>query len=233
MERWLVTLEGKRFDLEEFSRSFPCGDLFIFEEEKTFYLGGKPLDSLPGTGEVQKMAEIILAEFTGILLTLQPNILPPRIGPIVGLDRDGRRKSFVLGTASCSGRSKGYAVLRSAPEKENPGKTQGQVGLELARSSTHLLTAVRLWAEPSKTWSLLYRIVEEIEGHLEKHVDVSSLFTGNERKRFARTANAAEVSGKEARHRRGKCKPPNQPMDKREAETFVRKLLEKCLSQNR
>jgi hypothetical protein len=46
MSRWLVQLIGERFDLEEFPRSFPDGDVHAIEENGEFFLVGSSFESL-------------------------------------------------------------------------------------------------------------------------------------------------------------------------------------------
>jgi hypothetical protein len=67
--------------------------------------------------------------------------------------------------------------------------------------------------------------MEEIEQPLGKHVDAAGLCAANERERFTRTANTAEVSGPDARHATGKFAVPNNPMSLPEATEFVRQML--------
>jgi hypothetical protein len=71
----------------------------------------------------------------------------------------------------------------------------------------------------------LHRIIEEVEEHLGKNVDVGGLWSTNNRKRFTRTANTAEVSGPDARHASGKFDAPDDPMSLSEATEFVRQII--------
>lgn len=68
-------------------------------------------------------------------------------------------------------------------------------------------------------------MLEEIEQHLAKRVDPAGLCPANQRERFTRTANTAEVSGSDARHATGKFVAPDNPMNLPEATEFVRQIL--------
>jgi hypothetical protein len=103
--------------------------------------------------------------------------------------------------------------------------TQAQELLERTSGSPHLEIALSLWADQMRSWPRLYRIIEEIEQHLGKHVDAAGLCTASQRERFTRTANTAEVSGPDARHATGKFAAPSNPMSLPEATEFVRQML--------
>jgi hypothetical protein len=95
-----------------------------------------------------------------------------------------------------------------------------------------------LWAFPDPAWWLLYRVVEDIETHLNERrlgtsVSKAGYCSDNERERFRRSANSAEASGLGARHAAGKWEPPKNPMPLEEAKTFVKALLEQALRDNR
>jgi hypothetical protein len=91
--------------------------------------------------------------------------------------------------------------------------------------SPHLEQALSMWTDPMRSWPRLYCVLEEIEQHLGKHVDATGLCPTNQRERFRRTANAAEVSGPDARHATGRFIAPDNPMSLQEATEFVRQML--------
>jgi hypothetical protein len=123
-------------------------------------------------------------------------------------------------------RSKVNAVLASvsAPQQK-PQRTQAQELLRRATGSPHLEMALSLWADQMRSWPRLYRILEEIEQHLGRHIDAAGLCPANQRERFTRTANTAEVSGPDARHATGKFVAPGNPMSLREANEFIGHML--------
>jgi hypothetical protein len=55
----------------------------------------------------------------------------------------------------------------SAATKERQA-TDAQRLLDASRVTPHLRTAVLLWAFPDRAWWLLYRVVEDIETHLNE-----------------------------------------------------------------
>jgi hypothetical protein len=74
-------------------------------------------------------------------------------------------------------------------------------------------------------WPRLYRVLAEIEQYLGKRVDAAGFCPTNQRERFTRTANTAEVSGSEARHAIGKSVAPSNPMSLSEATAFLSQIF--------
>jgi hypothetical protein len=101
--------------------------------------------------------------------------------------------------------------------------------LSRAQSNQHLEIALTLWADPARPWPRLYRILEELELHIGKPADKAGLCSANERARFTRTANTAEVSGADSRHALSKYAPPPDPMSLEEATRFVGRIFSEVL----
>ncbi len=128
------------------------------------------------------------------------------------------------------GRSKvrGYSTVGGVGQ-ERVAQTRAQFLLAGSRVNDHLKMAVSLWGDPLRIWPRLYRVLEEIERYLGKEVHKAGLCSANQRKRFHRSANAAEIAGKDARHAQGKFRPPKNPMNLAEATNFVSGLLQDAL----
>jgi len=230
MARWLVQLSGERADLEEFPRSFPDGEVFAIEENEAFFLVGPAFEVLPNAEAVLREAVRALDRFTAVISLLWPGLRKPTASHVVRETDEGTRNVFAFMSASLSMRAKVHADLGVLGEtQQKPQRTQAQELLSQAAGSPHLELALSLWADQVRTWPRLYRIMEEIEQHLGKHVDVSRLCSANQRERFTRTANTAEVSGPDARHATGKFAAPNNPMSLPEAAEFVGQMLVRVL----
>jgi hypothetical protein len=234
MSRWLVELEGERMDLEEFPKWFPSGDIHAVEEAGKFYITGPALCGLPDTEAVLKKAVDSIDDYSAVISLLWPSLQKPTIANIVYVDPSGVRTSHVLASGRIIGRSKASGVATaSGGAIAEAATTQGQELLLAAYKSKHLTEALKLWADPIRTWGRLYRIVEAVAQHFGKSVgDVyqAGVCSSGELDRFKATANNAEAAGLDARHAAGKFPPLKKtPMSLGEATEFVRGVLNVAL----
>jgi hypothetical protein len=230
MARWLIQLEGDRFDLEEFPRWFPDGDIFFTEENGAFFLTGPAFEHLPDHQAVRVEAMRGLEECLAAILVLSPSVRNPTVGNVFREEDGGKRHTFIfLEAATLRARGKVAGTLSGGTQSEAAGPTQAQQLLAVARANPRLLTAVSLWARPGRSWPRLYTIMEEIEGHFGRHVDGAGLCSPGKRERFCRSANTAEVSGADSRHAAGRFEPPKTPMNLQGATSFMRGLLDRAL----
>jgi hypothetical protein len=225
MARWLVQMSGERADLEEFPRWFPDGDVYAIEENEAFFLVGPAFEDLPDAEAVLGEAVRTLDRFTAVISLIWPSLRKP-IASHVFRESEGRRDVFVFLSARLSMRAKMHAEVEPVGvPSQKPQTTQAQELLRRATGSPHLELTLSLWADQMRSWPRLYRIMEEIEQHLGKHVDAAGLCTAAQRERFTRTANTAEASGLGARHATGKFVAPNNPMSLPEATEFLSQIL--------
>lgn len=227
MARWLIQLEGDRFDLEEIPVFFPDGEVHAIDTDGFVYLVGEALEGFADAVKVREAAMQALEEMSAAIGLLWPDFRKPAIGRILREGENGKEVHGVLvaelGTMRMKAR--GAVLTVSGVEPEPPGPTRAQRLVAGSKTNRHLEVATLLWADSVKTWSRLYRVVEEIEGYLGQPVDKASFCSDNERKRFRRSANSAEIAGKDARHGLGKWDPPKNPMELAEATSFARELL--------
>lgn len=225
MARWLVQLSGDPFDLEEYPRCFPDGDVFAIEENGNFFLVGGAFEVFSSAEAVLSEAVRVLDRFSAVISLLWPSLRKATATAVLRETEEGKRSAFAF-PAGVSARSKVGAVAVSvgAPP-EPPQPTQAQELLRRATGNQHLELALSLWADPIRSWPRLYCVVEEVEQHLGKGVHAAGLCSGGERERFRRTANSAEVSGTDARHATGKFDAPKNPMNLAEATRFVEQVL--------
>src|SRR5437667_5076309 len=226
MARWLVQLSGDHMDLEEFPRCFPDGDISAVEENGAFFLLGPAFEVLPNSEAVLGEATRTLDRFTATISLIWPALRKPTISHVIREADGGERDAFVFLSGCSSGRAKVGAVLASAgAAPQPPQRTQAQDLLRKAAGSAHLEVALSLWADPIRSWPRLYCVLEEIEQHLGQRVDAAGLCPSNQRQRFTRTANTAEVAGSDARHATGKFAARGNPMTLLEATDFIGQML--------
>lgn len=230
MARWLVEINGDAFDVDEFPFWFPTGDAHAFGENGKVFLAGDTLDASAEASDVYDAAVQLVDEYFAIIGLLQPGLRKPSIGVVFREDDDGNRKGFAFLSGVAAGRSKAHATLTDASEQDRAKRpTQAQQLLAASRSDRRLGVAVSLIAIPGATWPHLYRCLEELEHYLGRKVCAAGLCSSNQRERFTRTANSAEVSGRDSRHRLGKFEPPTDPMAISEARAFVSQALQATL----
>jgi hypothetical protein len=230
MDRWLIQLQGEAMDLEELPKWFPSGDVYAVEENGNVLLVGAGLNSLPEADAVLKKAQEALDEFSAVVSLLWTSFRKPQIGQVFREDSAGNRSAYIFLTGVAAGRSKAGGVMVDASgTAPAPATTQAQDLLAAARKSKHLQEALKVWADPVRTWGRLYRVMEEVKKHFGKPVDKVGLCTDDELGRFTHTANTAEAAGLDARHASGSFQRPTSPMTLQEATSFVSRLLESAL----
>jgi hypothetical protein len=230
MTRWLVQLNGSSIDLEELPYWFPDGEVHGLAEGKEVFLVGAAFETLTDPGHVRDRAAQALDEFSAMISLLWGGFIRPELGNVFRERDDGIRQGFAALAGTSRGRSKARATLSSGTNRATT-PTQVQTLLMASQVDDHLRGAVLLWADPTRTWPRLYRVLEEVELFLEQTVSKAKLCSAGERERFTRSANTAEVAGKDARHASGKFPPPKNPMTLAEATALVASLLQAALRQ--
>jgi hypothetical protein len=228
--RWLVELTGESFDLEEFPKWFPDGENCAVREGNSYYLTGSAFEKFTEATAVRDAAVQVVDEFFALGSLLVNNLRKPVIGSRVIREEGGeRRENTVVMPGAVEIRGKANSLFVSDQPATPQGPTQAQRRLSASRANIHLNMAVMLWGDLPRSWARLYRTLEEIEAALGRPVDAEGMCSDNERERFTRSANSAEVAGKDARHRGGKYDPPKKPMSLQDADAFVRKMLAAAL----
>ena len=225
--RWLIELKGEAFDIEEFPRWFPDGDIYATREGGSFYITGSGLQALGNASAIREAAIQLIDEYFSIASLLVPSLVKPTCGAIIEEAQGNRRIHHVLVAETLHVRAKTTAVLVTAHGNTDDlaRPTQAQRLLHGSKKNKHLKVATMLCGESLRSWPRLYRILEEVEAFTGKVQDP-------DRERFRRSANSAEVAGKDSRHRGGKFEPPKKPMSLEEADNFIRRILSRALSSN-
>ena len=228
MARWLVEISGDCFDVEEFPLWFPSGDIHSVTENGKVFLVGDTLDAITEASDVHDMAVQQLDEYFEIIRLLVPGLRKPSIGTVFRENNAGVRQGFIFLSSTVTARCKIHATLTDAGEQNLAARktqTQAQDLLAASRSDKHFQVAISLAANPGATWPHLYRCLEEVEYFLGQKVSDAGICSSSQRERFTRTANSAEVSGRDSRHRLGRFFPPNDPMTISEARSFISQTL--------
>lgn len=229
MARWLVELEGDLFDLEELPYWFPNGDIYAIAEDDNVFLVGSAFEKHFDLSQVHNVALQAVDEFSAVIRLFCLGFKRPTVRSVVREDDKGKRNSYVLLSATFEDRAKMRASLSILGSSDNTQATQAQTLLIASRKNPHLRAAGLLWGDPLRTWSRLYRILEEVEAAVGKSVDAIGFCTKKERRLFTWCANSAEIAGKDARHRLGKYTPPSETMSLEAATLLIGRLLEQAL----
>src|SRR5882724_8656783 len=96
MERWLVSVVGEPFDLEELPLWFPSGDIYALAEGQSVFLTGPTLESIREPAEVLDVAAQALDELCAILALLWPQFNAPSVGVVFREDAAGARTSNTI-----------------------------------------------------------------------------------------------------------------------------------------
>lgn len=232
MARWLVQIDGDRFDIEELPFWFPSGEIYAIEESSTVFLVGSRLEQLADASKIHEAADRAIEDFYSVIYLIDPGIRKPSVGTVFHENDDGTRHGFAFLSAVASGRSKARASVTNAgsTKPEESRLTQAQELLAESQRNRHLQVALSLLSIPNATWPHYYRCLEEIESFFGAKVSEAGLCSTSERSRFTRTANTPEASGTNARHSFGKFDPPQNPMSPAEGLSFVRQMLLKALA---
>jgi hypothetical protein len=166
-----VKLDGERADIEEFPHRFPDGDVHAIEKDGSVYVAGPGLERLVDATQVRERAVAAVDEMSAVISILWPHFRKPSVGNVQREDDRGGVGNWmfpVVGELRIKARYKvranGTVYLPADPQRP----TDAQRLLIASRATSHLRTAVLLWAFPDRAWWLLYRVVEDIETHLNE-----------------------------------------------------------------
>jgi len=221
---WFVEVVGEAFYVYDLPYFFPNGASFVYKDDGRTWLKSVSFHLEMTAAQVHAEAERILDGMSAALCVSLGHFVRPKIGTVYLQHPEGHRTGHhVLRVDGMVSRSK----LRGSLSTTN-GQTLPQQFLEVASRCPHLQTASLIWSDQLRTWPRLYRIMEEVQQHLQTSPDKAGLCQKNEYKTFERTANSAEAAGIDARHASGKFEPPPFPMSLNEAEAFVGRVLEQA-----
>lgn len=216
------------FELEDYPRWFPDGDIFAIKKpDGYYYLCGPELDNLPTPQEAQARAATVLARFFAIGSILWNGLRKPKTNGVYELMPDGSLQLHSLFSGTLISRGKTAAAL-----SDSPGPTDAQkIYTGVAKSTQHLQEALEYWATGERSWFMMYKVLEAVGHHLYGVPDKMKILDDNAMERFKRSADNAKVSGMHARHAERGFAPLNNPMTLEEGEQYIHGLLDRVLRQ--
>lgn len=177
-------------------------------------------------------AQETIEKITVVISLLKPSFRKPTVDAVFRERADGGQDVFVHLTSNLEMRSN-VGIVAAGKPVEIPTPTPAQQMLTHGTQNGHLERALHLWANPNRSWTHLYAILEEIEKHLGARVNKRGLCSAAKRDRFTRTANNAEAAGHDARHGSGNFQAPANPMPLTDAAAFIGELLRSQLQKTK
>lgn len=220
--RWLAEVLGDPFYTHDLPYYFATGPSFAVKDEQDVWLLSDRFEPSASASQIMAIADEVLDELAGSLSVFLGHFIRPNIGRLYFINADGsRRGHHVLRADGLIARSKARSALSPAEAPTVPKQF-----LSVAARSPHLRSAVLLWSSELRTWPRLYRVMEEVQQHLEGAPHQFGLCSKAEFELFKRTANSAEAVGLDARHALGLFVPPSQPMSISDATNLVARVLD-------
>ncbi|NWF78188.1 MAG: hypothetical protein HXY36_06410 [Chloroflexi bacterium] len=234
MPKWLVRLEGEKFDLEDLPSLLCSPKHTVIEEDGLYYLESSDFDSLGSAYEVREHAIAIIKMLNGAMKLYIPSFRGVYEGGVTMIEEDGRRHHYVYLEGSIELRSKVSANL-TVTTSNNTQQTDSlpstiESWISLAKADTAVADALHFFRE--NTWISLYKVYEIISGDVggQQAIIKKGWATKHSLSRFTQTAQSKAALGDLARHAANKFKPPAQPMSIQEAESLVRGIMLSWLS---
>jgi len=234
MPRWLVRLEGEKFDLEDLPSLVCSPEYTVIEEDGLYYLGSSDFDSLGSADEVREHAIAIIKMMNGVMKLYIPSFGGVYEGGVTMIGEDGRRHHYVYLEGSIKLRSKASANL-TVTTSNNTQQTDSlpstiESWISLAKADKAVADALHFFKE--NTWISLYKVYEIIGEDIggEQAIIKNGWATKRGLSQFTHTAQSKAAIGDLARHATNKLKPPSQPMSIKEAEALLRGIILSWLS---
>jgi len=106
MPKWLVRLQGERFDLEDLPSLVCSPEHTVIEEDGSYYLKSSDFDSLGSADEVRDRALTIVKMLNGAMKLHIPGFRGVSEAGVTLIEEDGRRHHYVYLEGSITLRSK-------------------------------------------------------------------------------------------------------------------------------
>ncbi|MYM30663.1 hypothetical protein GTP58_20225 [Duganella sp. CY15W] len=227
MDKWKVQVVGDDVDIRLVMQCFGSEGTFIEECEKEFFMFSESFGQLSSHHEVLLKAMSILSSWNAIVVLQWPSFSFLKSGLVIETHEDGRSTRYHSGFAALNIRFR-FDIRLGCAEKE----TSSQAVWRNLSDNPRKELVLKLWGHPNRTWTQLYRIVEEMEAEVGGLSD-AGIADKSELKRFKSSANNAAVAGLESRHRSGQFDAPSNPMNLTEAEEMLRHSVWKFLKRER
>jgi len=234
MKKWLIRLKGHEFDLQDLVVLFNQPDLNIIEKQGNYYLKSSELNSILDANDVYKRAVGFLKIMNGIAIINNLKYRMVEVDAISEISKNGSYKNYIYPHEEINMRSKVSATATVIKSDGSIDSTQSQRDykpwITLAMNNRDVLRAFEFLID--ETWYSLYKALEVIGDDLGKMDKIIKRGWATKKmlKRFTQTAQSEQVLGDEARHASKKFKPPNDPMSKLEAQSFINNVMNKWIS---
>jgi len=227
--KWLVRLQGERFDLDDLPPLVCSPEHTVIEEDGSYYLKSSDFDSLRSADEVRERALAIVEMLNGAMKLHVPDFRGVNEAGVTLIEEDGRRHHYVYLESSITLRSKVSANITATGSDGTPQVAPPPSNVEscigLAKTDKAVADALHFFRD--STWTSLYKVYEIIREDVvdEKSIIGNGWATKQALSRFRQTAQSKAAVGDLARHAASGFTPPSQPMAIEEAQTLVRVII--------
>ena len=234
MPKYLVRLEGEKFDLEDLPSLLCSPEHTVIEEDRFYYLKSSDFDSLGSADEVRECAIAIIEMLNGAMKLHIPSFRGVYEDGVTIIEEDGRRHHHVYLGGSSAGRAKVSAHLTvttsSDARKIAPLPSIVESWISLAKTDKAVADALHFFRE--NTWISLYKVYEIISEDVggQQAITKNGWAAKQKLSRFTQIAQSRTALGDSARHAANKFKPPSQPMNIKEAGSLLRGVILSWLS---
>lgn len=235
MAEWLVQLSGEKFDLEELPKRFTSEKYRVIEEDGKYYIKSSEFNSFTNDSEVRKKAEELLELINGAVKIKMPNFKPVSLDAVIEIDKDGQQHRHISLRpepnrirVKTSGKVKIIYSGANSEEQENNKITDEEFWV--AEKNENVREVLRFFTK-DLNWINLYKIWEVIKEEQGDKVFKKGWASEKKVDLFTRTANSKGAIGNEARHALKKFRPPKKSMKLPEAESLIRTITNKWLSE--
>jgi len=202
--KWMFELNGDINFLEELSKYFTSDEIFIFKEDKRYYLKSTCFNNIKYDYEARNKAEHLITLINGAAEFILYRKKPVKIYQVIEINNDGstiNERKYLL---------KKWVIASLKNDK--------------------IATLFEFICSDSNKWYLLYKRLELVQVDLggETKLINKKWVPKNEIKYFKQTANCYKAIGAEARHYDNKI-PPKKQMTYPDAKKLIDKINLKWL----
>jgi len=222
--KWMFELNGDINFLEELSKYFTSDEIFIFKEDKRYYLKSTCFNNIKYDYEARNKAEHLITLINGAAEFILYRKKPVKIYQVIEINNDGL-KSII-----CSMLCTANTIPKMEESTINERKYLLKKWVIASLKNDKIATLFEFICSDSNKWYLLYKRLELVQVDLggETKLINKKWVPKNEIKYFKQTANCYKAIGAEARHYDNKI-PPKKQMTYPDAKKLIDKINLKWL----
>jgi hypothetical protein len=244
---WIARLGGDEWSLEGLSGAFQTGPTRVRrDDDGCYYLFSAGLSSCANADAAWREAERLVSQINDAAAPDKGH-QPVEAHAVVCISDDGTRRASVRASARLSAvaRARAFATLTRADGTiDPPGPSRLErlcVALEREGTDSDLARALRAWRSGELDQGLLFHVYEiikhDVSGGTDRWETLQAVtpagMTWDEFKdklrRFRGTVNDPAHAGSSARHGRPMRNPISDPMQLKEAEDLIWRLLQRWI----